>query len=73
VYVNVYKDKALLSRVRNIQLKVPWVRGELEFSSSSIEKGIRIEQALKLTIAEMYTNGVSTRRVSEIVEKLCGV
>ena len=67
-----FKDKTLLSRVGKIQLKVPQVRGELEFYPSSIEKGIRSERALKLAIAEMYINGVSTRRVSEIVEKLCG-
>lgn len=38
--------------------------------SSSIDKGIRSEPALNWAIAEMYVNGVSTRRVSEIVEKL---
>jgi len=71
-HANGFKDKTLLSRVGKIQLKVPQVRGELEFYPSSIEKGIRSERALKLAIAEMYVNGVSTRRVSEIVEKLCG-
>ncbi|RLB31787.1 MAG: hypothetical protein DRG87_01520 [Deltaproteobacteria bacterium] len=32
----------------------------MEFYPSSIEKGIRSERALKLAIAEMYINGVST-------------
>ncbi len=59
-YANGYKDKTLLSRVGKIGLKVPQVRGELEFHPSSIEKGIRSERALKLAIAEMYINGVST-------------
>ncbi|GAB0505019.1 hypothetical protein BT08F38_42850 [Escherichia coli] len=33
---------------------------------------MRSERALKLAIAEMYVKGVSTRRVSDIVEILCG-
>ncbi|WP_213104899.1 IS256 family transposase, partial [Escherichia coli] len=47
------------------------VRG-MEFYPSCIEKGMRSERALKLAIAEMYVKGVSTRRVSDIVEILCG-
>ena len=35
-------------------------------------KGIRSERALKLTLAEMYIQGVSTRRVVAITTKLCG-
>lgn len=71
-HANGYKDKILLSRVGKIGLKVPQVRGDLEFYPSPIEKGIRSERALKLAIAEMYITEVSTRRVSEIIEKLCG-
>ncbi|WP_374992710.1 transposase [Escherichia coli] len=44
----------------------------MEFYPSCIEKGMRSERALKLAIAEMYVKGVSTRRVSDIVEILCG-
>lgn len=54
-----------------VLLKVPQVRG-MEFYPSCIEKGMRSERALKLAIAEMYVKGVSTRRVSDIVEILCG-
>lgn len=71
-YANGYKDKTISSRVGKITLKVPQVRGDLEFYPASIEKGIRSERALKLAMAEMYVNGVSTRRVSEVVEALCG-
>ncbi len=39
-HANGYKDKTLLSRVGKIDLKVPQIRGELEFYPSSIEKGI---------------------------------
>ena len=44
----------------------------MDFYPSALEKGIRSEQALKLALAEMYVQGVSTRKVSAIVEQLCG-
>ena len=55
-----------------IQFRVPQVRGGLDFYPSALEKGVRSEQALKLALAEMYVQGVSTRKVSAIVEQLCG-
>jgi len=71
-YANGYKPKTLTSRVGPITFRVPQVRGETEFYPSALEKGIRSEQALKLAMAEMYVQGVSTRKVSAIVEELCG-
>lgn len=47
------------------------MRGPLDFYPSALEKGLRSEQALKLALAEMYVQGVSTRRVAAIVEELC--
>ena len=44
----------------------------LSFYPQSLEKGCRSEKALKLAIAEMYVMGVSTRKVTEITEQLCG-
>ncbi len=44
-----------------------------EFYPQSLEKGLRSERALLLSIAEMYVQGVSTRRVKKIVEELCGM
>lgn len=44
----------------------------IKFYPQSIEKGTRSEKALKLAIAQMYLEGVSTRKVQEITEKLCG-
>jgi len=70
-YANGFKDKTLALATGKVQLKIPQVRG-LEFYPSCIEKGIRSERSLKLAIAEMYVKGVSTRRVSDIVEILCG-
>ena len=71
-YANGFKPKTLATRVGRIQFDVPQVRGDLDFYPSALEKGVRSEQALKLALAEMYVQGVSTRKVSAIVEQLCG-
>ena len=70
-YANGYKAKSLKSRVGRLELRVPQVR-EGDFYPSSLQKGSRSETALTLAVAEMYIQGMSTRRVSNIVEKLCG-
>ena len=56
----------------DITFQVPQVRPGLDFYPSALEKGIRSEQALNLALAEMYVQGVSTRKVAAIVEELCG-
>lgn len=71
-HANGFKDKTLATRVGRITFDVPQVRGALAFYPSALEKGIRSEQALKIALAEMYVQGVSTRKVSTIVEQLCG-
>jgi transposase-like protein len=43
------------------------------FIPGAWKKGLRSERALLLAIAEMYVQGVSTRRVKKIVEELCGM
>lgn len=70
-YANGYKPKEVQTRMGSLALKVPQVRG-LSFYPQSIEKGTRSEKALKLAIAQMYLEGVSTRRVQDITERLCG-
>lgn len=71
-YANGFKPKTLQTRMGAITVEIPQVRG-VSFYPQSLEKGIRSERALKLAIAEMYVNGVSTRRVTEITEVLCGL
>jgi len=66
-----FKPKTLATRIGPIQFKVPQVRGDLEFYPNALEKAFGSEQALKLALAEMYVQGVSTRKVSAIVEQLC--
>ncbi len=70
-HANGYKDKKIATRVGELRLKIPQVRG-LSFYPQSLEKGCRSEKALKLAVAEMYVMGVSTRKVTEITEQLCG-
>lgn len=70
-HANGYKPKTIKSRMGEITLDVPQVR-ESGFSPSALEKGQRSERALTLTLAEMYVQGVSTRKVTTIVEQLCG-
>lgn len=71
-HANGFKPKTLATRLGPIQFSVPQVRGDVDFYPRALEKGIRSEQALKLALAEMYVQGVSTRKVSAIVEQLCG-
>lgn len=71
-YANGYKDKQLKTRLGSLPLKVPQTR-DGTFYPQSLEKGLRSERALLLAIAEMYVQGVSTRRVKRIVEELCGL
>ena len=45
----------------------------MEFYPSVLERGVRSERALKLAIAERYVQGVSTRKVTEVMKQLCGL
>ena len=69
---NGFKPKTLASRVGPLLLSIPQVRDGVEFYPSAMEKGARSEKALLLALAEMYVQGVSTRKVTKIVEELCG-
>src|SRR5579872_2901451 len=71
-YANGFKSKQLKTRIGELSLQVPQVRSS-EFYPSFLEKGIRSERALKLALAEMYVKGVSTRKVNDILEELCGL
>ena len=76
-HANGFKDKTVCTRVGDVTLQVPQVRGVpadlVGFYPRSLEKGLRSERALKLAIAEMYVQGVSTRKVAQITQELCGV
>jgi len=70
-HANDYKPKTVKTRVGEVTFDIPQVR-EGGFYPQALEKGLRSERALMLALAEMYVQGVSTRRVAAITERLCG-
>lgn len=70
-HANGFKPKTVATRMGQVTFDVPQVRHG-SFYPQSLEKGLRSERALKLALAEMYIQGVSTRKVAAITEKLCG-
>lgn len=69
---NGFKPKTLNTRVGQLDLRVPQTR-DVPFYPSALEKGQRSERALKLAIAEMYVQGVTTRKVTAVMQELCGL
>jgi transposase-like protein len=63
--------RTLVTRVGKLELRVPQDR-DGRFSTELFERYQRSEQALVATLAEMYVQGVSTRKVKAITEELCG-
>ncbi len=68
---NGYKPRTLHTRVGTLTLLVPQDR-ESTFSTQLFARYQRHEKALVLALMEMYVEGVSTRKVAEITEVLCG-
>ena len=66
-----YYGRGLVTRIGKIELRVPRDRSG-EFSTSLFERFQRSEKALVSALAEMYVQGVSTRKVKTITEELCG-
>ena len=71
-YRNGSKPRTLRTRVGTLELDVPQDR-EGTFSTEVFGRYQRSEQALVVTLMEMYVQGVSTRKVAAITEQLCGV
>jgi putative transposase len=68
---NGFKQKTVATRIGAIPFSIPQVR-DGKFYPQALEKGVRSERALVISLVEMYVHGVSTRKVTEIVEALCG-
>jgi putative transposase len=66
-----YYGRTLITRVGKLEPRVPQDR-DGRFSTELFERYQRSEQALVATLAEMYVQGVSTRKVKAITEELCG-
>ena len=76
-YANGFRPKRLKTRLGELDLQIPRVRdlaeGAEPFYPRALERGERSERALKLAVAQMYVEGVSTRKVTEITRELCGL
>jgi putative transposase len=70
-YRSGYYSRTLVTRVGRLELRVPQDR-QGRFSTQVFERYQRSEKALVLALAEMYVQGVSTRKVKAITEELCG-
>jgi putative transposase len=66
-----YYSRTLITRVGKLELRVPQDR-QGRFSTQLFERYQRSEKALVSALAEMYVQGVSTRKVKAITEELCG-
>jgi putative transposase len=70
-YRSGYYQRSLVTRVGAIELRVPQDR-DGRFSTEVFERYQRSEKALVVALAEMYVQGVSTRKVKAVTEQLCG-
>lgn len=72
-YGNGFKPRSYQSSIGKLELQYPQVRdSDTTFKTSLFEKGSRSDRALKVAIATMYIQGVSTRKVTKVMEDLCG-
>lgn len=69
---NGYKSKTVKTRMCPLSLQIPQTRTS-QFYRSCLEKGLRSERALRSTMAEMYIHGVSTKKITKILEEMCGL
>ena len=69
---NGYKPRTLKTRVGELALEVPQVRGCEPYHPSMFARWQRSERALLVACAEMYFQGVSTRNVRDVLEAMCG-
>src|SRR5437763_4879604 len=70
-YRSGYYSRTFITRVGKLELRVPQDR-QGRFRTEVFERYQRSEKALVGALAEMYVQGVSTRKVKEVTEQLCG-
>jgi putative transposase len=70
-YRSGYYERKLVTRVGVLELRIPQDRSG-RFSTELFERYQRSEKALVAALAQMYVQGVSTRKVKAITEELCG-
>lgn len=71
-HANGFKKKTFKTRTGKLELDIPQVRGSsTPFYPGAVSRGQRSEEALRLAVAEMYVQGVSTRKVAKVMRELC--
>ena len=70
-YRSGYYSRGLVTRIGKLELRVPWDR-EGRFSTELFDRFQRSEKALVSALAEMYVQGMSTRKVKTVTEEFCG-
>ncbi len=67
-FANGYQDK----RIGTLNLRIPKTAQHVDepFYPQSLERGLRSQRAMMLTVAEMYVTGVSTRRVEKVMQSM---
>jgi putative transposase len=70
-YRSGHYSRKMVTRVGTLELRVPQDR-QGRFSTVVFEQYQRSEKALVAALAQMYVQGVSTRKVKTITEELCG-
>lgn len=70
-YRNGSKPRKLATRVGELELDIPQVRGCEPYHPSLFAKWQRSERALLVACGEMYFQGVSTRNVRQVLQTMC--
>ncbi len=71
-YANGYKPRTIQTLQGEMVLSIPQTR-KTDFYPSCLERGMRSQRAIHIAMAEMYIHGVATRKVRDILEKMCGL
>ena len=71
-FANGYQDKRIDTQAGTLNLRIPKTAKHVDepFYTQSLERGLRSQRAMMLTVAEMYVTGVSTRRVEKIMKSM---
>jgi transposase-like protein len=72
-YRNGTKPRTFGTRVGSLELSVPQTRNCEPYNPSMFARWQRSERALLVACAEMYFQGVSTRRVQDVLREMCGM
>ena len=71
-FANGYQDKRVDTQAGTLNLRIPKTARHVDepFYPQSLERGLRSQRAMMLTVAEMYVTGVSTRRVEKVMRSM---